>query len=46
MRSKKRSLIGNLLQWLGQAGQVRGLPRIKEIAGVESHQRGKKGSCS
>lgn len=37
MRSKKRSLIGSLLQWLGQTGQMRGLPHVKEIAGVESH---------
>lgn len=41
MRTKK-SLIGSLLQWLGQTGQVCGLPYIKEIAGVESHQKGKK----
>lgn len=46
MRSKERSLNGSLLQWLGQAGQVTGLPCVEEVAGVESHRRGKKGSCS
>lgn len=38
MRSKKWSLTGRLLQWLGQAGQMRGLPHVKEIAGVESYR--------
>lgn len=37
-----KSLIGSLLQWLGQTGQMRGLLYKKDIAGVESHQRGKK----
>lgn len=37
MRSKKKSLTDSLLKWLGQAGQMRGLPHVKEIIDVESH---------